>query len=83
MLYTRAGPEVAVASTKAFVAQVTALYLLGLHLARVRATLDTSVIAENLTELQAIPEKLADVLVASQDIGQLAVTQPSSLFRND
>ena len=39
VLYTHAGPEVAVASTKAFVAQVTALYLFGLHLARVRGTL--------------------------------------------
>ena len=38
-LYTHAGPEVAVASTKAFVAQITALYLFGLHLARVRGTL--------------------------------------------
>jgi len=39
VIYTHAGPEVAVASTKAFVAQITALYLFGLHLARVRGTL--------------------------------------------
>ena len=38
IVYTHAGPEVAVASTKAFVAQITALYLFGLHLARVRGT---------------------------------------------
>jgi glucosamine--fructose-6-phosphate aminotransferase (isomerizing) len=72
VLYTHAGPEVAVASTKAFVAQVTALYLLGLHLARIRGELGATAIAENLIELQAIPAKLADVLVASEDIGQLA-----------
>ena len=72
VLYTHAGPEVAVASTKAFVAQVTALYLLGLHLARVRGTLSADEIAANIDELQAIPGKLADVLVASEDIGQLA-----------
>ena len=41
-LYTHAGPEVAVASTKAFVAQITALYLFGLHLARVRGTLSAA-----------------------------------------
>ena len=39
VVYTHAGPEVAVASTKAFVAQIAALYLFGLHLARVRGTL--------------------------------------------
>ena len=38
IVYTHAGPEVAVASTKAFVAQITALYLLGLHVGRVRGT---------------------------------------------
>jgi glucosamine--fructose-6-phosphate aminotransferase (isomerizing) len=72
VIYTHAGPEVAVASTKAFVAQVTALYLFGLHLARVRSAMSASEVAANLVELQAIPGKLADVLVASEDIGQLA-----------
>jgi glucosamine--fructose-6-phosphate aminotransferase (isomerizing) len=72
VVYTHAGPEVAVASTKAFVAQITALYLFGLHLAAVRGTLSADEITENLDELQAIPAKLADVLIASGDIGQLA-----------
>jgi glucosamine--fructose-6-phosphate aminotransferase (isomerizing) len=72
VIYTHAGPEVAVASTKAFVAQVTALYLLGLHLGRVRGAVSASEIAAALVELQAIPSKLSDVLVASEHIGQLA-----------
>ena len=72
VVYTHAGPEVAVASTKAFVAQVTALYLLGLHLASVRGTLSADEITANINELLAIPGKLADVLIASADIGQLA-----------
>ncbi|MET4582760.1 glucosamine--fructose-6-phosphate aminotransferase (isomerizing) [Conyzicola nivalis] len=72
VIYTHAGPEVAVASTKAFVAQVTALYLLGLHLGEVRGTLTESQIAEYSDELLAIPEKIEEVLVASQSIGQLA-----------
>lgn len=73
VVYTHAGPEVAVASTKAFVAQVTALYLIGLHLAKVRGTQDDEQIRHNVLELQAIPEKIAEVLAVSQaEIGQLA-----------
>jgi glucosamine--fructose-6-phosphate aminotransferase (isomerizing) len=72
VIYTHAGPEVAVASTKAFVAQVTALYLLGLHLGEVRGVLSEDQIAEYSDELLAIPEKIEEVLVASQSIGQLA-----------
>jgi len=73
VVYTHAGPEVAVASTKAFVAQVTALYLIGLHLAKVRGTLSDEAIRENVAELQAVPEKLAEVIeVAQAQVGQLA-----------
>jgi len=72
VLYTHAGPEVAVASTKAFLAQVTALYLLGLHLGKVRSTLNPDEIAAASAELLEIPEKISEVLVASQSIGQLA-----------
>ncbi|HEY4152253.1 MAG TPA: glutamine--fructose-6-phosphate transaminase (isomerizing) [Pseudolysinimonas sp.] len=62
VLYTHAGPEVAVASTKAFVAQVTALYLLGLYLAQRRGTLDAGKVAEQVTELQNLPDKLDQVV---------------------
>ncbi len=72
VVYTHAGPEVAVASTKAFVAQITALYLFGLHLARVRGELDATVGAAQLKELQAIPEKIAKVLTSAPEISQLA-----------
>ncbi|WP_213815911.1 glutamine--fructose-6-phosphate transaminase (isomerizing) [Glaciihabitans sp. dw_435] len=72
VIYTHAGPEVAVASTKAFVAQITALYLLGLHLAQVRGTLSAEAIAENVEELRAVPEKITEVLEVSKSIGQLA-----------
>jgi glucosamine--fructose-6-phosphate aminotransferase (isomerizing) len=65
VLYTHAGPEVAVASTKAFVAQITALYLLGLHLAGLRGTLEPATIAELLEELQNIPAKLDQVVESS------------------
>ncbi|WP_210479727.1 glutamine--fructose-6-phosphate transaminase (isomerizing) [Naasia sp. SYSU D00948] len=71
-LYTHAGPEVAVASTKAFVAQVTALYLLALHLAAARGTLTPDQIRENLDELAGIPDKLRTVLEAGPEIRELA-----------
>ena len=71
-IYTHAGPEVAVASTKAFVAQVAALYLFGLHLARLRGTLTASEISGLLEELQALPDQLAVVLEQQDSIKQLA-----------
>jgi glucosamine--fructose-6-phosphate aminotransferase (isomerizing) len=71
VVYTHAGPEVAVASTKAFSAQITALLLLGLHMGRVRGTVaDASV---DVAELQALPEKIARVLSEEQEhVQQLA-----------
>jgi len=65
VLYTHAGPEVAVASTKAFVAQITALYLLGLHLATVRGGLDAAEVSALVEELQNIPNKLDQVVESS------------------
>jgi len=72
VIYTHAGPEVAVASTKAFVAQITALYLLGLHLGQVTGKLTEDEITDNAIELLAIPEKIEEVLEASKGIAQLA-----------
>ncbi|MGB3377059.1 MAG: glutamine--fructose-6-phosphate transaminase (isomerizing) [Microbacterium sp.] len=72
VVYTHAGPEVAVASTKAFSAQITALLLLGLHMGRVRGTLASDSL-EAAAELQALPEKVAQVLAEeSEHVSQLA-----------
>src|SRR5690606_4617810 len=72
VLYTHAGPEVAVASTKAFVAQIAALQLLGLHMGRVRGTLSSDA-ARDVAELEALPGKLARVLESEQaHVAQLA-----------
>jgi len=65
VIYTHAGPEVAVASTKAFVAQIAALYLLGLHLGRIRGTLPDAEHRVILADLQATPERLAEVIAES------------------
>ncbi|MEY2847410.1 MAG: hypothetical protein RI885_75 [Actinomycetota bacterium] len=72
VIHTHAGPEVAVASTKAFVAQVAAFYLLALHLASVRGTLPGEEISELLGELQALPDQLETVLEQHDAIAQLA-----------
>lgn len=72
VIYTHAGPEVAVASTKAFVAQITALYLFALHLARVRGSLTEAEQAVQVAELQAIPEKIQAVLGVEDEVRQLA-----------
>jgi glucosamine--fructose-6-phosphate aminotransferase (isomerizing) len=62
VLYTHAGPEIAVASTKAFVAQITAAYLLGLYLAQVKGTMYRDEIQGILQDLRAMPEKIQWVL---------------------
>ncbi len=72
VVYTHAGPEVAVASTKAFVAQITALYLFALHLARVRGAQPAEVLAEQSEELLAVPAKIATILGESDVVEQLA-----------
>ncbi len=72
VVYTHAGPEVAVASTKAFVAQVAAIYLFALRVAEVRGTLAASEIASLLGELGAVPDQLAWVLEQQDSIKQLA-----------
>lgn len=66
VVYTHAGPEVAVASTKAFVAQITALYLLGLHVGRVRGTVSSNDSAGFVEELEAIPAKISRILEREQ-----------------
>jgi len=67
ILYTRAGPEVSVAATKTFVAQVAAMYLLGLKLAQLRGTLPEAELAELVAEMKALPSKIEATLASSED----------------
>ncbi|MCK6548377.1 glutamine--fructose-6-phosphate transaminase (isomerizing) [Myxococcota bacterium] len=62
VLYTHAGPEIGVASTKAFTTQLVALYLLAIHLGRERETLSKERALELLTHLREIPQQLEGVL---------------------
>ncbi|WP_421743560.1 glutamine--fructose-6-phosphate transaminase (isomerizing) [Cellulomonas sp.] len=72
VLYTHAGPEIAVASTKAFLAQITAAYLLGLYLAQLRGNKYADEVGEILTELRAMPDKIQQVLDRADRVRQTA-----------
>jgi glucosamine--fructose-6-phosphate aminotransferase (isomerizing) len=72
VLYTHAGPEVAVASTKAFLAQITAAYLLGLYLAQLRGNKFPDEIAEMLGQLRALPAKIQTVLDGAAHVREVA-----------
>ena len=72
VLYTHAGPEIGVASTKAFLAQVAANYLVGLALAQARGTKYADEIAEIYYALEAIPEKIEKTLHLREQILELS-----------
>jgi glucosamine--fructose-6-phosphate aminotransferase (isomerizing) len=70
--YTHAGPEIGVASTKAFTSQVTVLALIALYLATKKGTISTPRFHELLTELNNIPEKVEETLKLSTQIEQMS-----------
>ena len=72
VLYTHAGPEIAVASTKAFLAQITACYLLGLYLASLRGGTYADDAAAVLRELHAMPDKIQQVLDGLEQVREIA-----------
>jgi glucosamine--fructose-6-phosphate aminotransferase (isomerizing) len=72
VLYTHAGPEVAVASTKAFLTQIVACYLVALYLGQVRGTKFGDEISSVLRDLQAMPEKIDRVLDTMEPVRELA-----------
>lgn len=72
VLYTHAGPEIAVASTKAFLSQITAAYLLGLYLAQLRGNKFPDEIAEILDDLKAMPAKIQEVIDRGGRVREIA-----------
>nr|WP_294858929.1 glutamine--fructose-6-phosphate transaminase (isomerizing) [uncultured Fluviicola sp.] len=70
--YTHAGPEIGVASTKAFTAQVTVLTLMALSLAHKKGTLSESKFRTMLSELEIIPDKVKRVLERNAEIEEIA-----------
>ena len=78
VLYTRAGPEIGVASTKAFLAQVTANYLVGLALAQARGTKYPDEVAREYADLEAMPNLVSRVLETVEPVRALARELASS-----
>jgi glucosamine--fructose-6-phosphate aminotransferase (isomerizing) len=72
VLYTHAGPEVAVASTKGFLTQVVACYLVGLFLAQVRGVKYTDEVAAIVEDLRKLPDAVARVLEGMEPVRELA-----------
>ncbi len=72
VIYTHAGPEVAVASTKALTAQMTAVYLLALHLSAGRKSMTAKELSELGKELLKLPAKVTEVLDSLGQVTQLA-----------
>src|SRR2546421_11401412 len=71
-IYTHAGPEIGVASTKAFTAQLTALYLFALYLGQLRGTRSAEQAKDAIQELTRIPGKLEHLLTHEEDCEDLA-----------
>ena len=73
VIYTQAGPEIAVASTKAFLTQIVAAYLVGLYVAQVRGIKFIDEVRDILEELGEMPEKIERYLETSERLRDLAV----------
>ena len=71
-IYTHAGPEIGVASTKAFTAQLTALYIFAMYLAQVRGVMKPEQARASMLELTRIPSKLETVLASDPACDELA-----------
>jgi glucosamine--fructose-6-phosphate aminotransferase (isomerizing) len=81
--YTHAGPEIGVASTKAFTTQITVLTMIALRLAKAKGTLSTSDYFRYLQELELIPEKVAETLETNgvaKEIAAIYKDAPNCLY---
>ena len=72
VIYTWAGPEIAVATTKGYTTQIAVLYLIALHFARIRGTMAQADYAAAIKALHELPEKTAEVLRAGEKIAEIA-----------
>lgn len=72
--YTHAGPEIGVASTKAFTTQITVLTMIALRLAKAKGTLSKSDFHQYLQELEIIPEKVKEALETNEKAKEIAAT---------
>nr|WP_228046597.1 glutamine--fructose-6-phosphate transaminase (isomerizing) [Saccharopolyspora sp. HNM0983] len=78
VLYTHAGPEIGVAATKTFLAQIAANYLVGLALAQARGTKYSDEVAREFDELAAMPEAVRDTLSTVEQVRELGTEMATS-----
>jgi glucosamine--fructose-6-phosphate aminotransferase (isomerizing) len=72
VIYTHAGPEISIASTKAFTAQIACLFMFALHLGQLKEKVSPAVAKRYIGELLALPEKIEAILASSDQCEQLA-----------
>ena len=72
VFYTWAGPEISVASTKAYTTQLTIMYMLGRYMGRLRGAIEESYYQRMVSELKEIPAKLARYLEKQKDVKRIA-----------
>ncbi len=71
VIYTHAGPEIAVASTKAFLTQVIAVYLIGLYLAQTRGEMESDEVREIFSQMSELPAKIEQILETVEPLREL------------
>ncbi|HKL48517.1 MAG TPA: glutamine--fructose-6-phosphate transaminase (isomerizing) [Desulfuromonadales bacterium] len=74
VIYTHAGPEIGVASTKAFTTQIVALYLFAMYLGRARKVIDAGQLRGRIDDLTTLPRKIEEALKLDEQIEQIART---------
>ncbi len=72
VIYTHAGPEIGVCATKTFTAQIIVMYMIGLHLAKVRGTINNEEFYKIIEELEIIPNKIQFILNNADKIKKIA-----------
>ena len=72
VIYTMAGPEIAVASTKAYTTQVVVMYLLGMYLSELKGLLSQELDKELKEALLSVPEKVKEILDKAEEVEQIA-----------
>ncbi|MGO8671662.1 MAG: glutamine--fructose-6-phosphate transaminase (isomerizing) [Capsulimonadaceae bacterium] len=82
VIYTQAGPEISVCSTKAYITQLIVLYLIGLYIAQEENRLGPTVVAGYVEKLKELPDQVAQILTQSGSIAELArsVAQSTCFF---
>ena len=72
VIYTHAGPEIGVASTKAFTTQLTVLYLLAIYMGKIKGILSSASVKEMIADLRKLPEQTKEILNQEKEVIKIA-----------